>query len=150
MNVIMFHSVGSDQTNWSKNSLSIGENQFEVFCKYLHDKRYNSHFLDHWLYLNINRFESSKKNVFLTFDDGYLDNFLVAFPILKRYGLKATFFINPEFIDPGSGIRIPKQIFNDSTLGYLNWDEIQLMNESGVVDIQSHSMSHNFYFCSDG
>ena len=35
------------------------------------------------------------------------------------------------------------------TLGFLSWPEIQAMDASGVMDIQSHSMSHNFYFSSD-
>jgi peptidoglycan/xylan/chitin deacetylase (PgdA/CDA1 family) len=37
--------------------------------------------------------------VLITFDDGYLDNYLVAFPILKSHGAKATFFISTGFID---------------------------------------------------
>ena len=149
MNVIMFHSVGSDQTSWTRNWLSIEEKQFEVFCKYLNENNYKSHFLDYWLYLQSNINEASTKDVFLTFDDGYLDNFLVAFHILKKYSLKATFFINPEFVDPNPGIRTRKHKLSSNTLGYLSWDELQFLYESGMIDIQSHSMSHNFYFCSD-
>jgi len=37
--------------------------------------------------------------VMLTFDDGYRDNYEKAFPILKRHGLKATFFVPTAFID---------------------------------------------------
>ena len=37
--------------------------------------------------------------VIVTFDDGYLDNFTVAFPILKRLGLSATFFVSTAFLD---------------------------------------------------
>ena len=35
----------------------------------------------------------------ITFDDGYADNFEVALPILKRYGLKATFFVPSGLLD---------------------------------------------------
>lgn len=35
----------------------------------------------------------------ITFDDGYRDNYLVAFPILKRHGLTATFFVSTGFLD---------------------------------------------------
>lgn len=48
----------------------------------------------------------------LTFDDGYRDNFSVAFPILKSHGISATFFITTGFIDRP---RIPA------------WDEIAWM-----------------------
>jgi peptidoglycan/xylan/chitin deacetylase (PgdA/CDA1 family) len=35
----------------------------------------------------------------ITFDDGYRDNYLVAFPLLKRHGLTATFFVSTGFLD---------------------------------------------------
>ncbi|CAH1747216.1 Carbohydrate esterase family protein [Thauera humireducens] len=37
----------------------------------------------------------------ITFDDGYADNYTVALPILRRHGLKATFFIASGFLDGG-------------------------------------------------
>lgn len=39
------------------------------------------------------------RHVLVTFDDGYLDNYTVAFPILKSNGVKAAFFITTGFID---------------------------------------------------
>ena len=35
----------------------------------------------------------------ITLDDGYLDNFTVAYPILKRHGARATFFVATSYID---------------------------------------------------
>ncbi|MFH1659355.1 MAG: polysaccharide deacetylase family protein [Pseudomonadota bacterium] len=37
----------------------------------------------------------------ITFDDGYADNLLVAWPILKRYGIPGTFFIATSFLEGG-------------------------------------------------
>ncbi len=45
----------------------------------------------------------------ITFDDGYADNYLHALPILRRYGLKATFFISTGFLNGG-------RMWNDSII----------------------------------
>src|SRR5690606_27737686 len=38
-------------------------------------------------------------SIHLTFDDGYRDNFDIAFPILKKYNVKATFFLATGFVN---------------------------------------------------
>lgn len=37
----------------------------------------------------------------ITFDDGYQDNYTIALPILKRHGLKATFFVCSGYLNDG-------------------------------------------------
>jgi hypothetical protein len=86
-----------------------------------------------------------------------LDNWVYAYPILKKYNLKGTIFVNPEFIDESEEIRNnlddvwEKKIEHNqlTPLGFVNWAELQKMETTGVMDIQSHSMSHNFYFHSN-
>lgn len=39
------------------------------------------------------------RRVLLTFDDGYRDNYDIAFPVLRRHGLRATFFLVTGFVD---------------------------------------------------
>ena len=67
---------------------------------------------------------------------------------MEKYGIKGTIFINPEFVDPSTGIRTLEGN-KYQTLGFLNWDEIKFLDKTSEFDIQSHSMSHNFYFKSD-
>ncbi|MBK6983995.1 MAG: polysaccharide deacetylase family protein [Bacteroidetes bacterium] len=40
--------------------------------------------------------KAKKKRIALTFDDGYLNNYSIAWPILKKYNLPATFYITTE------------------------------------------------------
>jgi len=155
--IIMFHSVGNTTSSWQKKWLSVSIIHFEEFCKYLVNKKYDTLFLDEWYYFQNKAAKIRNKNIVITFDDGYLDNWVYALPILKKYGLKATLFINPEFIDPTAEKRPTlEDVWNGkisigelNTLGYLNWQEIRRMNNSGWVDIQSHTMSHNYYFYTD-
>ncbi|WP_179319851.1 polysaccharide deacetylase family protein [Winogradskyella helgolandensis] len=148
MKTLMLHSIGCEKENWYRKWLSISIIHFENFCKYLVDNNYETVFLDSW-----EKDSNSKKKIVLTFDDGYLDNWVYAFPILKKYGLKGTIFVNPEFIPDGTEIRPNlEDVWNNKIkksklqpLGFLNWVELNAMQSSGVIDIQSHSMSHNFY-----
>src|SRR5690606_13426141 len=120
-------------------------------------ERYDTLHLNEWYRLQNNPEEIHDKQLVLTFDDGYLDNWVYACPILKKYKLKATIFVNPEFVDTSEEVR---RTLEDvwagrckagdlATLGFLNWEEIKALESGGVMEIQSHSMSHNFYFCSD-
>lgn len=157
MKVLMFHSIGNGDTAWTRAFLSVNPVHFENFCVYLNAKNFQTLFLDDWYELQNNKAEINDRHIVLTFDDGYLDNWVFAYPVLKRYRLKATVFINPEFVDPSSDKRKnledgnfdQERLQTTDKLGFLNWPEIQEMDHSGVMDAQSHSMSHNWYFKSD-
>ena len=68
----------------------------------------------------------------------------------KKYNLKATIFINPEFIDESTKnirkINFENYSEKDNSLGFLNWSEVIHMQNSGIIDFQSHSLTHNYYF----
>jgi len=76
----------------------------------------------------VNRETLPEKPVILTFDDGYLDNYEHAFPILQEYGFGGTFFIVTDFVDRGRE-------------GYMTWEMIEAMSRSGQR-IESHSKTH--------
>jgi|GEM_PF-39966 len=98
------------------------------------------------------------KAVMLTFDDGWIDNWLHAAPALKAYGFSATLFVVTGW--PGSGpIRTPEEClqFGMHTHGesmelvqqsgardsvIMRWSELQQLEESGLFDIECHSHSH--------
>lgn len=68
----------------------------------------------------------ARKLVLVTFDDGLVDNYTNAWPILKEKGLKAHFFIIV------SKIGVP---------GYMNWEQIRELKDGGMI-IGSHGMTH--------
>lgn len=74
------------------------------------------------------------KEVVITFDDGLSDVYDIAYPLLKEYGFKAVVFIIPHWIG--------KQ-------GMITWDQVIEMHDSGVIDFQSHSLTHKAIFVSD-
>ena len=73
-----------------------------------------------------------KNSVALTFDDGYYDNYRHAFPLLKKYKMKATLYLNTAYVENEE----------NRAFKYLSWKEIEEMSSSGVFDIQLHSHKH--------
>lgn len=75
----------------------------------------------------------------ITFDDGYLDNYAVAAPILQDLGLTATFFVTTGFVQSNS---IP---FWDRDLprqpGWMSWEQVRELANAGF-DIGCHTVTH--------
>ena len=97
----MFHDVYNNSSiEWLKNSFNnrysirglINQNVFEDKIKYL-IKNYKIVTVDQYHKKDFN-IEDFDKLAILTFDDGLKDNYLNVIPILKKYNIKATFFIS--------------------------------------------------------
>jgi peptidoglycan/xylan/chitin deacetylase (PgdA/CDA1 family) len=107
--VLTYHSVSNLDLNYNKNI------KLDYFVNNL------NYFSDKFEFISLNKILSnitSEKSVngikvAITFDDGYLNNFREAVPILKQYNIPATFFINIDFIEKGYGDK-----------KFMNWDQI--------------------------
>lgn len=86
------------------------------------------------------RLKSDRKQILITFDDGFEDNYLWAQKILLQYGFQAIFFITTDYIGMESG---PAWTLGDAPgCGrFLSWSQINQMHEQGAI-IASHSCSH--------
>ena len=92
--VIMYHRVINNPENEGVYGTYIYEDMFKKHLQYLKDKNYTViTFKDLDKIGWRNRFEKDRKYIILTFDDGYKDNYDLAFPILKEFNFKATIFL---------------------------------------------------------
>ncbi|WP_339003362.1 polysaccharide deacetylase family protein [Fusobacterium animalis] len=92
--VIMYHRVINNAENEGVYGTYIYEDMFKKHLQYLKDKNYTViTFKDLDKIGWRNRFEKDRKYIILTFDDGYKDNYDLAFPILKEFNFKATIFL---------------------------------------------------------
>ncbi|MGN1300919.1 MAG: polysaccharide deacetylase family protein [Clostridia bacterium] len=80
------------------------------------------------------RIELPEKPILITMDDGYYSNYEYIYPILKKYNVKASIFVVTD--------KIGKEIDGKK---YLGWKECLEMQNSGIVEIFSHSKKHVFY-----
>ena len=151
---MMFHSVGLEKANWVWSHISEPVRVFEEKLVALRSKGYRSVTWEQ-LYQHMAGIQQLPKNsIFLTFDDGYLDNWVYVFPLLRKYELKGTIYINPDFVQRENTVRpnlddVWSGHLSEPDLqvqGFLTWEEMRLMESSGVIDIQSHSLTHTWYF----
>lgn len=99
--ILRYHSVSTaaDGTHLCLDpGLAVTPQHFDRQCEYL-KRHYNVISLDQMVTQLIEGRPLPAKAVALTFDDGYLDNFTQAFPILERHGLNATFYVTTNCID---------------------------------------------------
>ena len=120
--VLNYHQVQN-----KANPLSVTISDFDSQMKFLADSGCITITPDE-LYAGLKgEIDLPPKPVLITFDDGYVDNYTNAFPILKKYGLRATIFIIPAF--------------TSAYPGYMTWDQLKEM-EAGGITIESHTLTH--------
>ena len=140
--VVMFHGVAPDRPDrppqmdhWLEPAV------FERYCQVLRRQRFETLFLHELRDIQRRRRPMPDRAVVLTFDDGYLDFWLYAFPLLRKYEINATAFVTTDFIDDEPARRLPEAF----PYGFLSWDELREMEASGLVDVQSHAVTHTWY-----
>jgi len=89
-------------------------------------------------YMN-GKLDISERSVLITFDDGYLDFYEIAYPILQKYDYPATNFV----IVKSSNEHNPKQ------LPHLTWDQMREMQRNGM-SFYSHTYDHHKMIDKDG
>lgn len=151
---LMFHSVGLEHHPWAWNYISESVSTFERKIALLKESGFTGVF---WrdLYEHMAGTRILPENsILLTFDDGYLDNWVFVHPILRKYGMKGTIFVSPEFVDPATDVRPTLDDVRTGrcderdlqVAGFLSWAEMREMVKAGWIDIQSHAMTHTWYF----
>jgi peptidoglycan/xylan/chitin deacetylase (PgdA/CDA1 family) len=121
---------------------AVNAEEFEIDLDFLSKNGYVTIDADTLLDHLEERRPAPKRAVVLTIDDGARNLFEVAFPLLKRYGMKAVAFIVPRFHQEDSGDSPYSS--NRHLLRPLSWSQIQEMHASGIIDFQSHTYEHRY------
>jgi peptidoglycan/xylan/chitin deacetylase (PgdA/CDA1 family) len=112
----------------------------EPIIEFLVENKYRTLTADEYVDRTVSGQGGQEREVLLTFDDGDKSLYAVAYPALKRYGLKAVAYVVPGMIpeeDDGLGSS------NVWEKRLCNWKEIEEMHGNATLDIQSHSMYHH-------
>lgn len=143
----MYHHVLSRES-----SIASSIDDFEKQMKFLHDNNWKTLTSEEFYLFKTSKIKVPKKSVLITFDDGWRDNFVNAYPILRKYGLKATMFLITQWIEESSKKddidyieathkECKKQLICNPRLVVCNWKELKQMTD--VFDYHAHTHNHN-------
>lgn len=135
-----YHSISKYRNKRKNFYYTLSPELFQTHMKYLYDHDFNVINLSKWYRLKTNG--SLNRSIVLTFDDGYADSFHYAYPILKKYGFSATFFLICNFIGSQTTfpwLHEPKFLANENLP--LSSEQIIQMDKDGM-DFGSHTLSH--------
>ncbi|MFN3134542.1 MAG: polysaccharide deacetylase family protein [Candidatus Kryptonium sp.] len=126
----MYHRVVKDKKESGKEGIYVTQSKFEWQMKYLFKKGYKT--------ITFNEYKGYEdKTVILTFDDGYEDNYTIAFPILRKYNFKAVIFLVPGLKEN----LWDKDKTLEPRLKLLSEEQILEMSRYGF-EFGSHSLTH--------
>jgi peptidoglycan/xylan/chitin deacetylase (PgdA/CDA1 family) len=133
--VLRYHSI----SEFRRHEVNVKPEIFERQMEYL-AKNFKAISLTEFIDFLNNGKEIPPKVVFITFDDGYKDNFINAYPALKKLNLPATIFLSVGYI--GTAKILPHDR-NDEYMHnrLLNWQEAKQMS-SNRISFGSHSLNH--------
>lgn len=127
---------------------------FEGKLEFLARNGYRTLSLDEALRYLRGHSDKPNRAVVLTIDDGRLSTWTVGHPLLRRYGMCATAYVIPGYLeegpprprlDQGSNGRGADELESSEAVDkstVMRWSEVELLHESGVVQIESHTMLH--------
>ncbi len=150
--ILVYHRVVPVPLPESRHKIWVDAQNFKRQMNFLASRGFNTISLD----ILVSAFKGicplPEKPIILTFDDGYKDNYLYAFPILKEYNFTATIFLVSKYIgDTNQWDRIsqeetvhsPHSIVHsiEEPINLLSIDEIREMVEYGIT-FGAHTVTH--------
>lgn len=127
--ILMYHYVGNNPNpaDRQRDILSITSDKFDAQLAWLAQNGYSPITLDTLYSVFSGKTPRPQKTVVLTFDDGYIDFYTTAAPILAKYSFPSVAFIPTGLVGGGY---------------YMNWSQIKELQANGLVSFQAHTVHH--------
>lgn len=120
--IYMYHWIKEDTGGYEYPETMVKPSELKKQFKYISTNNYDAIFIS-----DIDKAYKYEKPIALTFDDGWQDVYIHAFPFAKEYNVKFSMYVIKDLI---------------GTPGYCTEDELREMYESGLVAVESHTVSH--------
>ena len=139
--ILAYHRVNSS----GKDPIAVSTDSFRTQLKYFYENGFSSMTLEEFVCAATQK-KLPQKTLVITFDDGYRDNYLFAFPVMRLYGFRGTFFLTTDYIGTDDIFPMDKKknwdYVTDEDLP-LTWEQVFEMKEHGM-EFGSHTCSHRF------
>jgi len=148
--VLMYHHVNPHKGDL----VTVTPEVFEGQMRHLSESGYKTLTLDELVSYIAGETVLKQKAVAVTFDDGWLDNFIYAFPVMKRYNINVCIFIVTDWVSnsvPDASLSVTVPVHNESKSlikrgrageVILSWEHIRTMQDSGLAKFYAHTRSH--------
>ena len=139
--ILLYHKIDLPTPDVKIRGAFTTPRRFERQMSYLKRKGYSfftaSAMAEH--YIEFGKFPD--RGLCVTFDDGWLDNYTQAFPILKKLQIPATIFLVPSCI----GEMTEKvTAYGEGPRAHMSAENIREMSQAGI-EFGSHSMNHKLF-----
>lgn len=129
--ILMYHNITPNDEK--SLDLTLSTQKFEAQLQYLKEQKFTSFFVSELYKKEI----ISNKSVVITFDDVTQNQLLYALPLLKKYAMKATFFIPFSYIGK-------EDLWNDGSEKIMTIEQLKSLDKE-VVELGHHSFFHKKY-----
>jgi peptidoglycan/xylan/chitin deacetylase (PgdA/CDA1 family) len=126
--ILMYHSIENKETGFS-----VTPENFLKQMKFIKDNGYEVISLNELVGSIKNKKRLERNKVVVTFDDGYKDNLVYAYPVLRKFNFPATIFLVTGYI----GLPFKKGDERE----FMNWNDVRLMSERGI-SFGGHTRTH--------
>jgi peptidoglycan/xylan/chitin deacetylase (PgdA/CDA1 family) len=137
--ILMYHKIGRPPTPSHLPDLWVSPERFRWQMNHLKRRGFTPIGFSDLEAARSGRKNLPHKPVMITFDDGYRNNYELAYPILKELGLKANLFLVHETVGKHNAWHDPT---TEPWLPMLDWSQIREMRSSGAFEFANHTMRH--------
>lgn len=136
--ILMYHNLNENYDPENAN-IEMTPSEFEEQMKALLEAGYQPITLYNYVEWENGKADLPEKPIIITFDDGYLNNYTHAFPIVKKYNIPITIFVITQYMGMRNGVTYP----------HFTWEQAKEMQDSGLVEIESHTCAHSNFLLAD-
>ena len=136
--ILFYHKINYPNPESTEQCLYVTPKDFEKQMNFLKKWNYMPVSIDDVVASTRREKKFPQRPVVITFDDGYLDNYTYAFPIMKNLGFTGTVFLTTDAVGKTIAFDESKEKVAEK---FMSWEDAKKMQAFGF-SFGSHSCTH--------